>query len=221
MPLGSFGGLGMRSQTAAFVGVSIVATATAMPRSGMFGRRTMGCRAMGADMAAAGRISVRAVVVAHLRADVMLASTCLDGVPDTTKFTICGAGALAAQMPTMRLLDGPSAVMDRRSLLPDMAAMHRLLLLPDVTLTVDLAAIAVTPVLTPDGSPVCSSLIPRPPDIIIVPIGAEREPHDRRADHGDIVGQINKFVAVEIVQVIRTDPTAIAAPAHIAPIIVA
>jgi hypothetical protein len=69
------------------------------------------------------------------------------------------------------------------------------------------------PITRPVGSPVKE----RPPGVIIGPVGAENEGHDRNIDYVDIVRQINVSASVEVLKILGRNPATIAGPAYVAP----
>jgi hypothetical protein len=69
------------------------------------------------------------------------------------------------------------------------------------------------PITRPVGSPVKE----RPPGVIIGPLGAEDEGHDRNIDYVDIVRQINVSASVEVLKILGRNPATIAGPAYVAP----
>jgi hypothetical protein len=73
----------------------------------------------------------------------------------------------------------------------------------------------------PEMPPMGPAVIPRAMAIVIVPVRIERERDDGYIDHVDIVRQIDVAVIVEVVQIVGTDPAAVARPCHVAPRVVA
>lgn len=68
------------------------------------------------------------------------------------------------------------------------------------------------------GREVRPSVIEWAAGIIIVPVRAEREGHDRHVDPIEIIRQINVPVVVEVIEIGRAYPAAVAAEGHVTPI---
>jgi hypothetical protein len=69
----------------------------------------------------------------------------------------------------------------------------------------------------PIAAPVRSAVIKRPPRVIVGPVGAQNERHDRDVDHVDIVRKINVSVPIIVLQILGRNPAAIAGKAYVAP----
>jgi hypothetical protein len=69
----------------------------------------------------------------------------------------------------------------------------------------------------PEILPVAEPTVPRLARIIVVPVGIESKRNQGHIDRADVFGQIDEIVVVEIVEIIRGDPAALAVPACVAP----
>jgi hypothetical protein len=70
---------------------------------------------------------------------------------------------------------------------------------------------------SPIAGPVSSAVKKRPAGVIVGPVGAQDERHDRDIDHVDIIRQINVAASIEILEILGRNPAAVAGPAYIAP----
>ena len=69
----------------------------------------------------------------------------------------------------------------------------------------------------PVAAPIGAAVIPGPTRVVARPVRVQHERHDRHVDDIDIVRQIDVPLAVEIFQILRRNPAAVAGPADVAP----
>ncbi len=70
---------------------------------------------------------------------------------------------------------------------------------------------------SPIIGPVSSAMIKWPAGVIVGPVSAKDERHDRHINHVDIVRKINVPVPIVVLEIVRRNPAAIAGEAYVAP----